>query len=248
MVTPRKPEDSRTAKVLIHAPAGHGKTKLLGTAQEDPRTFPMAFVNWDGGESTLAGLDIDIFDIRDSKDFDAVYADFKKPSNPYKSWGIDSITETQINTLEEILGKDAVNRADPDLLAQQDWGIVLVRMRRITRKMFKMLPGMHGFMTALTKDEVIPRVGSVRMPALQGQFANELPGIPDVVAYLANEDIEPDDEHPDGQQRVLLLNSNPRFGVKSRTPWGTTVPSEIIDPTVTKLLDALGFPGPKSKK
>lgn len=248
MVTPRKPEDARTAKVLIHAPAGHGKTKFLGTAQEDPRTFPMAFINWDGGESTLAGLDIDVFDIRDSKDFDSVYLDLKKPNAPWKSWGVDSITETQINTLEEILGDDVVNRANPDLLAQQDWGIVLTRMRRITRKMFKMLPGMHGFMTALTMDEVVPRVGSVRTPALQGKFATELPGIPDVVGYLGLEDVDVDNEHPDGQMRILLLHSNPRFSVKARTPWGTSVPSEITDPTVTKLLDALGFPGPKSKK
>ena len=30
--------------------------------------------------------------------------------------------------------------------------------------------------------------------------------------------------------------------MKVRTPWsGTDVPSEIEDPTVTKLLDALGF-------
>lgn len=231
---PRKPEDSLKAKVLIHAPGGAGKTHLLGTAQEDPRTFPMAFLNWDAGESTLSGLDIDVFDIRDSKDYEEVYKDLKNPKTPYNSFGVDSITETQINTLEEILKKD-LNRADPDQLAQQDWGLVLVRMRRIVRQFFKMLP-MHGFMTALSKDETIARIGSVKMPAMQGQFANELPGIPDVVAYLALEDTEDGDV-----QRVLLLHDWPKFSVKARTPWGKTVPTEIVDPSVTKILDALGF-------
>jgi hypothetical protein len=239
-IAPRKPEDTAFCKALIHAPPGHGKTHLLGTAQEDPRTFPMAFLNWDSGESTLSGLDIDVFDIRDAKDFDDVNRELKKPNSPYKSAGVDSITETQINALLQILDKDQINRADPDQLAQQDWGIVLIRMRRIVRQFMKTLP-MHVFMTALTKDDVVARIGTVRAPSIQGSFANELPGIPDVVAYLALEAVEPDQEHPDGQQRVLLLHDNPKFSVKARTPWGKTVPTEIVDPTISKLLDALGY-------
>lgn len=241
-IVPRKPEDANYAKVLVHSPPGHGKTYLLGTAQEDPRTFPMAFLNFEGGEQTLAGLDIDVFDIRDSKDYDEVYKDLRAPGTPYRSVGVDSITETQISTLLEILGHDKVNRADPDQLAQQDWGIVLVRMRRIVRQYVKMLP-MHVFMTALSKEDVVPRVGSVRAPSMQGQFANELPGILDVVAYLG---LEEDEEGE--TQRVLLLHSNPKFSVKARTPWGTQVPSEIVDPTIGRLMDALGYQAPKASR
>lgn len=238
----RKPEDANYAKVLIHSPAGHGKTHLLGTAQEDPRTFPMAFLNFEGGEQTLAGLDIDVFDIRDSKDYDEVYKDLRREDSPYNSVGVDSITETQISALLEILGTDKVNRADPDQLAQQDWGIILVRMRRIVRQYVKMLP-MHVFMTALSKDEMVARVGSVKAPQMQGAFASELPGILDVVAYLGLEEDEDGDT-----QRVLLLHSNPKFSVKARTPWGTEVPAEIIDPTITSLMDALGYQMPKAAK
>lgn len=241
MVTPRKPEDSSFAKALIHSPPGHGKTRLLGTAQEDPRTFPMAFLNFEAGESTLAGLDIDVFDIRDSRDYEDAYKDLRRPDAPYNSVGVDSITETQISTLLEILDKDTVNRSDPDQLAQQDWGLVLVRMRRIVRQYVKSLP-MHVFMTALSKDEIVPRVGTVKAPALQGQFASELPGIPDVVGYLALE------EDGDSVKRLLLLHGYPKFSVKVRAPWGTTVPNEIEDPTITKLLDALGFKGTSRKK
>ena len=238
MVAPRKPADARHVKALIFGPAGAGKTRLLGAAQEDPRTYPMAFLNFEGGEQTLSGLDIDVFDIRDSRDYEAVYKDLIRKDTPYKSVGVDSITETQISTLLEILDHDTINRADPDQLAQQDWGIVLVRMRRIVRQYVKMLP-MHVFMTALAKEEVAPRIGTVKVPSVQGAFANELPGILDVVAYLAQEDVEPDDVHPDGVQRTLLLHSQPRFGVKVRSPWNAKAPSEIVDPTITKLMDAL---------
>lgn len=234
-VTARRPADAAYCKALIHSPAGHGKTHLLGTAQEDPRTFPMAFLNFEAGEQSLSGLDIDVFDIRDSRDYDDVYKQLRDPKTPYRSVGVDSVTETQIATLLEILGTDTINRADPDQLAQQDWGIVLIRMRRIIRQYVKMLP-MHVFMTALSKDDVVARVGQVKTPSVQGQFAAELPGILDVVAYLALEDSE------EGVRRVLLLHSNPKFSVKVRAPWDSTVVSEIEDPTVTKLLDALHFP------
>lgn len=233
-LAPRRPEDAKYVKALIHSPAGHGKTHFLGTAQEDPRTFPMAFLNFEAGDQSLSGLDIDVFDIKTGKDYDEVYKELRNPKTPYKSVGVDSITETQISLLLEILGNDVINRADPDQLAQQDWGIILVRMRRIVREYVKMLP-MHVFMTALSKDDVIARVGSVKSPSMQGQFANELPGIVDVIGYLALED------NPDtGQlQRILLLHDYPKFSVKVRTPWDKTVPTEIVDPTVTKLLDAL---------
>lgn len=242
-VQPRKPEEAKFLKALIHSPAGHGKTRFLGTAQDDPRTFPMAFLNFEGGEQTLAGLDIDVFDIRDGKDYDDVYRDLRGGKTPYKSVGVDSITETQISMLLEILDTDTINRADPDQLAQQDWGIVLIRMRRIVRQYVKMLP-MHVFMTALSKDDVVARVGSVKAPQVQGAFATELPGVLDVVAYLAL--LEENDE----VERIMLLHSNPKFSVKARTPWDDSivVPSEIVDPTVTKLLDALGFPAPGKKQ
>jgi len=235
-IEPHRPDEMAFAKVLIHSPAGHGKTRLLATANDDPRTFPMAFLNFEGGTDSLIGLDIDVFDIKTKSDYDDVYRELKNPKSPYKSVGVDSITETQISFLLELLEKDTINRADPDLLAQQDWGLVLVQMRRIIRQFVKTLP-MHVFMTALSKDDVVARVGSVKSPSMQGQFAHELPGIPNVVAYLALED-NPDTGEVD---RILLLHDYPKFSVKVRAPVGLVVPSEIYNPTVTSLLDALGY-------
>src|SRR4051812_2521402 len=96
---PRRPDQARHAKVLIHAPAGRGKTHFLGTAQEDERTFPMAFLNFESGESTLAGLDIDVFDIKNAREFDEVYKDLSHKDAPWKSLGIDSLTEVQVSEL-----------------------------------------------------------------------------------------------------------------------------------------------------
>jgi hypothetical protein len=234
-VKPRKPSEEAFCKALFFSPPGHGKTRLLGTAADDERTYPMAFLNFEAGERTLVGQDVDIFDIRDMQDYTEAYEILSDPDTEYKSVGLDSVTETQVVGLLNILEKDA-KRADPDQLAQPDWGVILVQMRRLIRH-YKFLP-MHVFMTALSRDDTVPRIGVVKIPAVQGAFAAELPGIMDTVGYLAME------EDDDGvNHRILLLDPQeyPRFQVKARSPWNAPAPSEIEDPTITKLLDALGY-------
>jgi len=232
VIIPRKPSDAQYVKALIHGPAGSGKTRFCGTAQLDERTYPTAFLNFESGDQTLSGLDIDVFDIVDFSTYDDVYKILSDPKTKYKSACIDSLTETQVVGLLNILDLDK-KRADPDLLAMQDWGLILTRMRRFVRQ-FKFLP-LHTFFTALSKDEVVARVGNVKSPALQGAFATEMPGIMDIVAYMAQE------EQDGVVKRLLLLHSYPRFSVKCRAPWDAEVPAEIYDPTVSLLLDALNI-------
>ena len=59
-------------------------------------------------------------------------------------------------------------------------------------------------------------------------------------------------ENDDGElERLLLLQNYPGFRTKVRSPWGIEAPDELLNPTVTDLLDALGFdatPAPKSKE
>ncbi|MDM7940125.1 MAG: AAA family ATPase [Methanothrix sp.] len=237
----KKPDTSRFAKCLFFGPSGHGKTTLLGTAEDDPRTSPSLLLSYEGGTSSLVGRDIDIVDIRSWRDFNEAYALLSDPSCKYKSVGIDSVSETHIFALLTLLDGDR-NRKIPDLLEQGDYGIALVQMRKFLRS-FRDLP-MHVFMTALAKDETDPREGLVKKPSLTGSLADEAPGIFDVVAYLGLGNDEAGDEH-----RFLCLHDVPKLRVKTRTPWKAEVPQMIPDPTITLLLDALQIPkGPASKK
>jgi hypothetical protein len=227
-----KAQEAQYCKALFFAPHGHGKTYLLATADDDERSAPSLFLDFEGGTQTIVGRDIDVGTIRDWNDYSEAYALLSAKGCKYRSVGIDSISETQVAGILEILDKDA-KRTDPDLMAQQDWGVILVQMRRFIRH-FRDLP-MHVFMSALAGETVEPRVGTIRAPLLQGAFQKELPGIMDVVGYLANEDME------EGIKRYLLLHSYPKYQVKARTPYGMTIPSEIEDPTVGRLLDVLGY-------
>jgi hypothetical protein len=240
----RKPADRRYCKGLIFAPAGAGKTVLLGTAQADKRTNPMLLLDFEGGTESLAGLDIDTIPIHgwedyndayealangDTLEFDGVEYDFSK----YKSLGVDSVSETHKFALLEILRKEGPSRRNPDLVEQGDYGTATTQMRRLLRE-FRDLP-MHVFFVAHAKETEIPREGRVRVPDLAGQMAEEIAGLTSMSGYLAQFDDE------GTIRRTLLLHSERKFRIKARTRWGTTAPQEILDPTITRLLDGLGY-------
>jgi len=232
-----KPAESRYAKVLIHGPMGNGKTRLLGTAQLDPRSTPALFLNYEGGEQTLSGLDIDMVNINNQEDFHKVYVELLHGTK-YKSICIDSISEVEFGDLMDIVD-EAHSRRQPkeqDLIQQGDYGKGHVRLQKFVRQ-FRDLP-YHVFMSAGSQDAMEPRVGMIKKPQLTGKMADQIPAILDVVGYLAI--VEDNSTQPATVTRSLILKNNPSFRVKIRTPWNITdAPDEIEDPDVGKLLDVL---------
>lgn len=167
------------------------------------------------------------------------WADFNKgfdeaQSGKYKSVGLDSLSETHIFALMNILDTIGKTRDNPDLIQQGDYGIGLTQLRRLVRHL-RDLP-MHTFFTAHHKEEVDRKEGQIVTVNLAGKAAIEIPGLMSCVGYLALSEDE------DGKnQRVLLLKNYAKFRIGVRAAWGTEVPDEIVDPTVTSLLDALHY-------
>jgi hypothetical protein len=249
------PHQRRWCKALFFAPAGHGKTHLLGTAQQDDRTFPMAFLDFESGYESLAGLDIDIFPVRSWRDADQIYEALldgavKKVGGEeidfgeYRSVGIDSISEWHRWALLNILEEQGPNRKNPDLIEQGDYGVAAVQMRRTLRK-YRDLP-MHVFYAAHAKQIDMPREGRVTVPDMSGQLAEEVAGLVSVSAYLALS------TNGDGEEeRLLLMRNYPKYRIKARTKWGGDVPDELVEPTISEVLDVLGYSengGAKKKK
>lgn len=232
-----KPIAQRYARVLIYGPPGRGKTVFLGTAQFDARTRPILILDFEGGSSSLVGLDVDVLTVTSWAGYERAYEYLASGKHPYKSIGIDSISETyRFSMLNVLKSRPAEVRADPDILTLQDWGKVQTQMRRFLRA-FRDLP-MHVFFTALAKDDPDPKEGMVKKVDFSGSLADEVAGMMDVVAYLA---LVPAEDAEGETKRALLLKNIPKFRVKVRTPWNSNVPDVIYDPTVTTLLDALGF-------
>lgn len=232
----------RKIKGIIFGPQGHGKTHFLGTAVFDPRTTPIAILDFEGGViDVLQGLpggpdgpDWFHIPIRSWDDFNVAYERLETNEEGFKAVAIDSLSETHIFALMNLLEDKTIKRDDINLLRQDDYGKAMVQLRRLTRS-FRDLP-LHVFYTAHHKDDVDPREGMIKQVNLSGKLATEIPGMMSVVGYLA---LSEDDE---GQtQRLLLLQNYAKIRTKVRTPWGVQAPDEIVDPTVTDLLDALQY-------
>lgn len=232
-------------KALVFGPSGSGKTHLLGTAQSDPRTSPMLLLDYEGGTTSLKGLDVDMIKIRDWKDYDEVREFLRRGDHLYKSVGIDSITEAHLGALFQILEAEAKNRRDPDMLQQGDYGKAGSQLRRMLR-MFRDLP-MHVFATALVKEDTDVREGLVKKPSLSGQLADDVPGIFEIVAYLSLATMKTDGG-ADQTVRALILQNYPKIRAKVRAGWGVELPNEVIDPSVTKLLDLAQIPMPEGSR
>jgi len=236
-----KSESERRAKNLIYGPPKVGKTHLLGTAAHDERTAPVACFDFEGGVTevleTMPGWGTDFINIpiHTWDDFNEGYDRVLTNDEKFKSFGVDSLSETHIWALMNLLDDGAPSREkNPDLIQEGDYGIGLVQLRRLVRYL-RDLP-LHGFYVAHDKEDVHPKEGRIRVPNLAGKAATEIPGLMTVVGYLSLME----DENGDTIRSLLLQNyAKIRTGV--RAPWGTTVPDEIDDPTVTKLLDALNY-------
>jgi hypothetical protein len=240
-----RPEINRYLKALIFSPPGHGKTRLLGSANQDPRTYPILLLDYEGGTSSLVGSDppVDVWPIRSWEDYNEAYSLLKNTAHGYKSVALDSISEIHIFALMKQLDEGGRSRKNPDLLEQGDYGTALVQMRRLLWA-FRDLP-LHIFASSLVKEEMDPREGSVKKPALAGAFSDEAPGIFDVVSYLALTEVQETNEKGETvnqAHRMLILQNYPKFRTKVRAPITSQAPDEIWDPTVTSILDILGFP------
>lgn len=228
-----RPNEFQFAKALIYGPAGHGKTAFLGSANDDPRTSPMLLLDYEGGTETLAGKEIDVVRIRDWQDYNEAYDVLSRGKHPYKSVGIDSISETHTMALFAQLDSRASRKIE-NLLEQGDYGIALTQMRRFMRT-FRDLP-LHVFYSALAKEETDVREGLVKKPAVPGSFAEDILGIPNIVGYLAVRYEKDDRSGEEVATRILVLRA-PKIRTKVRAPLGVVVPDMIENPTVSKLLD-----------
>lgn len=245
------PSANKYAKVLVFAPAGHGKTVLLGTAQEDDRTYPMCFIDWESGAEVLDGLDVDVFPIRSWTDANKIVqwleaGDVVTLPDPgtgkkrkidfaeYQSLGVDSVSEWNRWAQLERLRLKGKSRNDPDLIELQDYGVTGVQLRRVLRSLRDL--EMHVFFSSHAKLTEDPRLGRVTLPDLSGQLAEEIAGLVSTSGYLALS--EDEDGNP---ERLLLLHSYPKYRTKVRTPWNQEAPAEIVNPDVTEILNVLGY-------
>jgi hypothetical protein len=221
--------------IFIYGDSGVGKTFLAGTADDDPRTSPVLFLDVEGGVTTIKERkNVDVKSIRSMKDIELVgtklAASIKDDSIYYRTIVIDSLTElADLDMRAEMkiaLSKnpDTVN---VDVPSPREWGIVRNHIRIITRH-FKDLPChvvFTGHLGIEYNDDGRPKQYH---PAFAGKLAREIPGFVDVIGYYS--------QKVRGEEvvRTLQTQGTDRVIAKDRTK---VLGPLITDPTIPMLWD-----------
>lgn len=206
------------ANFLVYAPAGWGKTTLIGTTPE-----PL-IISAEGGLLALSGTDIDVFEIKNREDCNEVYEWITRSeeAKKYKTICIDSLTE-----IAEVLLSDEKGRNKD---ARQAYGIMFDEMSILIRS-FRDLKR-DVYFTAHQKRIVDDNSGAVTFtPSVPGNMLLQaLPHFFDEVFVGRYGKLE------DGTQyRYIQTNGDMQYTAKDRS--GTLKP--VVKPNLGEIIETI---------
>jgi len=130
-----------------------------------------------------------------------VYDELRRGASAYRTIVIDSLTEVQKFSMQQImhdLVKGDPDR-DPDIPGMREWGKSIEQIRRYVRA-FRDLP-CHTVFTALAATEKDAKTGVSRTkPSLPGKLSGEVAGFVDIVVYYYKKVV-------DGEVKRLMLTT-----------------------------------------
>lgn len=218
--------------LLPYGPPGVGKTVLAGTAEDNPNTAPVIFLDVEGGTLSLRKRKgLDVIRIKSVAELVAVHKKLATENNGYyKTCVVDSLTELQKLDMLDIM-KELVQKRpdlDPDVPSQREWGKSIEHMRRIVRA-FRDLE-MNTIFTCLSVVEKDSMGNISYAPSLPGKLKMEISGFVDVVGYMTStiEDGVP-------LRRIQFLQTN-KVIAKDRT---ASLGDVLDNPTIPMMWDLM---------
>lgn len=242
-------ETNNFINTLIYAESGSGKTILSGSASMVPDMAPVLLIDIEGGTLSLRDFypDVPVVRVETWTQLQRVYDRLYSGQEQYKTVIVDSLTEAQKFSMQEIMRKAVKEDStiDPDVPRMRDWGKNIEQMRRFTRAL-RDLP-INVIYTALAivdKDEQTGK--QITRPSFNGKLAGEIPAFMDTVLYLYIK------ERGEVQQRLLLTKKTGRHLAKDRS---NRLPAIIENPTMELIhgymngtIEPPPEPEPKSNK
>lgn len=221
---------------LIYGESGVGKTTLVGSADEIPEMRKILVLDIEGGLLSIKDKypNVDSVRIKSWTDMQRVYDALYAGEHGYNTVIIDSLTETQKMSMDQIMRKliDEHEERDGDVPGIREWNINIEQTRKFVRA-FRDLP-MTTLFTALSRVDKNSMTGVTRTkPSLSGKVADEVAAFLDIVSYLYVK------EHDGENKRMLLCGSTPTTVAKDRTG---KLDQVLMNPTMSMIWKAVkGF-------
>lgn len=219
--------------MLIYGDSGTGKTTLAGSADAVPEMRKVLVIDVEAGTLSLRSRfpDVEVVRVKSWQDLQSVYNELYAGDHGFSTVVIDSLTEIQKLSMDEIMRKVIAkhDERDEEIPQLREWNINIEQTRKFVR-LFRDLP-MSTIFTALRKqDKNLVRGTSRSKPSLSGKVADEVAGFLDIVAYLYTKEVD------QVQTRILLCSATEEVVAKDRTD---LLPLTIMNPTMSTIWNAV---------
>lgn len=200
-------------------------TVLAGSASDVKFMAPVLLLDIEGGTMSLSDTypNVDVIRITHWMDLQKIYNKLFQGDHNYKTIILDSLTEAQKLSMNDIMRK-AVKEdpdLDPDVPTMRAWGKNIEQMRKFTRAL-RDLP-VNVIFTALVDSDKDNRGKTVSRPSFQGKLKGEVPGFMDIVAFYYVRQVG------DNLKRLLLTQQTDTTIAKDRS---NKLPKLMEDPTM----------------
>lgn len=202
-------------------------TVLAGSASNVIDMSPVLLVDIEGGTMSLHDFypEVDVVRVPKWRDLQRVYDELYRGDHEFKTVIIDSLTEAQKFSMEQVLlDTEGEKGHDPDVPRMRDWGKNIEQMRRLVRA-YRDLP-MNVVFTALAHSERNKRGKTIYKPQMNGKVKSEIPAFLDIVLYMYIK--EKDGAH----NRYVVSQATEEIIAKDRS---NRLPMVVENPTMEKL-------------